>query len=132
MTSRSAEKEAFWRLVVDEQKASELSVRAFCRQESVSEPSFYAWRKELQRRDQAQQDQAQQEGSLIPVNVVDQFDTTQCDRAKSASPGHFEVETPNGFKLRFDQQLEAARLLDVLQVVASCQRDDRLAGGASC
>lgn len=128
MGSRSSEKEAFWRLVVDEQKASGLSVRSFCRRESVSEPSFYAWRKELHRRDRTQQD-----GALIPVNVVDQSDTPQLGRSTSASPSkHFEVETPNGFKLRFDQQLEAARLLDVLQVVARCQRDAGSSGGASC
>ena len=48
---RSAEKEAFWRLVFEEHRASGQSVRAFCKQESISEASFYAWRKELERRD---------------------------------------------------------------------------------
>ena len=71
---RSAEKEAFWRLVVDGQKASGLSVRAFCKRESVSEPSFYAWRKELAKREQSEsQDRPASESSqLIPVNVVGQ------------------------------------------------------------
>ena len=50
-SSRSSEKEAFWRLAVEEHRASGLSVRAFCKRESLAEPSFYSWRKKLERRD---------------------------------------------------------------------------------
>ena len=52
---KSNEKEEFWRLVIEEQGASGLSVRAFCEREGVSEPSFYAWRKRLRDRDEAGQ-----------------------------------------------------------------------------
>ncbi len=47
---RSGEKERHWRGVILEQAASGLSVRAFCRQRRLSEPSFYSWQRELQRR----------------------------------------------------------------------------------
>ena len=78
---RSAEKEAFWRLVLEEHRASGQSIRAFCTQKSISEASFFAWRKELERRDQAS-GEVGREGSrsdrsgddqrpaMIPVNVV--------------------------------------------------------------
>ena len=186
---RSAEKEAFWRGIVEQQKVSGLSARAFCTQESVSEGSFYAWRKELERRDQERSDQersdqersdqerSDQERSdqeqrdqsraksragrrlcedrtdsrnahLISVNVVDRkalagerrsslgasdqsSGSTELptshrsigSREPNDSPnstGTLELETPSGFKLRFDRHLEAAKLHELLHVVASC------------
>ena len=51
--ARSAEKERFWRRQVAGQAASGLSIRKWCRRERLSEPSFYAWRRELARRDRS-------------------------------------------------------------------------------
>ena len=39
---RDAGKERFWREVLKRQAASGLSVRAFCRRESLTESAFYA------------------------------------------------------------------------------------------
>ena len=128
---RSAEKEAFWRLVIDEQESSGLSVRAFCKRESVSEPSFYAWRKELERRDRAGE---QQSDALIPVHVVDGKDSAAGLHGSPVSPpsSTLELETPSGFKIRFDRQLDAAILRDLLHVVTSCSGVDGFRGGGSC
>lgn len=48
---RDAEKEKFWRGVVQEQEGSGKSVRGFCREKGVKENLFYAWRRELRLRD---------------------------------------------------------------------------------
>jgi len=48
---RDAEREAFWRRALARQRESGLTVRAFCRREGVSEPSFYAWRRVVRERD---------------------------------------------------------------------------------
>lgn len=48
---RDLERERAWRAAVDRQRQSGLSVRGFCQRELVSEASFYAWRRELRRRD---------------------------------------------------------------------------------
>jgi hypothetical protein len=48
---RSEEKEHFWRQIVDAHAGSGLSVRRYCSDRGVSEQSFFAWRKELARRD---------------------------------------------------------------------------------
>ena len=37
----------FWQMVLETFKSSGLSVRQFCKQEGLSEPSFYSWRKRL-------------------------------------------------------------------------------------
>jgi hypothetical protein len=47
---RSAAKERFWRGHVARQQRIDESVRAYCRKHELSEPSFYAWRAELARR----------------------------------------------------------------------------------
>ena len=49
---RSGEREAFWREQVGRQAACGLSVRQFCEERRLSEPSFYAWRRTLKERDQ--------------------------------------------------------------------------------
>jgi len=41
------EQQQFWQMVIDTWQSSGLSVRQFCRQEGLSEPSFYSWRKKL-------------------------------------------------------------------------------------
>jgi hypothetical protein len=50
---RDARKEQQWRRWIDEWRVSGLSVWAFCARRGLAEPSFYAWRKELARRDAA-------------------------------------------------------------------------------
>jgi hypothetical protein len=41
------QKESYWRGVMSRQAESGLSVRRFCAEAKVSEPSFYAWRRKL-------------------------------------------------------------------------------------
>lgn len=48
---RDAGRERFWRKMLQRQAGSGLSVRAFCRREGLTEPSFYAWRRTIARRD---------------------------------------------------------------------------------
>ena len=45
--------EQFWRSAIGQWKQSGLSVRAFCAQRQLSQASFYAWRRELAKRDRA-------------------------------------------------------------------------------
>lgn len=48
---QSAEKESYWRWHVDMQAAGGLSVRAYCGEHGLSEPTFYTWRRKIQERD---------------------------------------------------------------------------------
>jgi len=41
------DQEQFWRMAIETWQASGLSVRQFCLNEGLSEPSFYIWRKKL-------------------------------------------------------------------------------------
>lgn len=48
---RDPSKEKFWRTTLREHAAGGQSVRAFCRERGLSEPSFYAWRRAIAQRD---------------------------------------------------------------------------------
>jgi hypothetical protein len=60
---RDARKECQWRQWIAAWQASGLSVRVFCARHRLAEPSSYAWRKELTRRDAAAP-------AFVPVQVV--------------------------------------------------------------
>ncbi len=122
---RSVRKEAFWRLLLKEQLRCGLSIRAFCRQKAISEPSFYAWRRELQNRDAERAGAGGSNGRLIPVNVI----RATCEHAAASGDEQpLEIATPGGFTLRFGHDTTPdtiARLLDVIARRAS-------GGAASC
>ncbi len=77
MGRASNEKEEFWSFVLSEQSQSGQSVREFCRQEGVSEASFYQWRKKLGRHSEAvKQD-------FLPVKIVA---TSPCQQVADNAP----------------------------------------------
>jgi len=49
--ARDVQLERLWRRRLRDWRQSGLSVRYFCRQHALSEPSFYSWRREIARRD---------------------------------------------------------------------------------
>ena len=117
---RLANKEDFWRLLVDEQGRCGLSIRAFCRWKAISEPSFYAWRKKLQKRDAERTSDGGSNGRLIPVEIV------KATR-ENATPNRHDVKkpleicTPGGFTLRFDHDTMPATISGLLDAIR--QRD---------
>ena len=63
---RDPTREQYWRDLVSQWQASGWSVREFCSRRRVTEASFYAWRRELQRRDP----QCPASPVFVPVTVV--------------------------------------------------------------
>ena len=52
----NTEQHQFWQMALETYKSSGLSVRNFCKQEGLSEPAFYAWRKKLTKGDDPKKD----------------------------------------------------------------------------
>lgn len=69
---RDESKEQFWRGLVKGFDAKQTTIRRWCADHGVSEPSFYAWRRELKRRDEqlARTSRPKQRISLLPVKVL--------------------------------------------------------------
>ena len=84
----SVEKAEFWRLAIAEQSESGLSIKAFCQQQALSEPSFYAWKRKFKN-----QDTSLQPISLTPVRIVD--DSEQSDAPPTRNPD-VQIRLPGG------------------------------------
>lgn len=69
---RNRAKEKFWRKLVDGFDAEQTTVRQWCSDHGVSEPSFYGWRRELKRRDGkgTSRPRSKQRVQLLPVKIA--------------------------------------------------------------
>jgi transposase-like protein len=69
---RGESKERFWRKLVSGFDSKRTTVRRWCADHGVSEPSFYAWRRELESRDRkrAGSSPPKQRVRLLPVKVL--------------------------------------------------------------
>ena len=112
-TKKSGAKELFWRDLVNRQPRSGLSIRAFCVEEGVSEPSFFGWRKRLQ----AAQERAGQLGTTSRAEQVAVSGREFIPLELIESPPALEVIHPRGYRVRVTGRFDAAdlaRLFDVL------------------
>jgi hypothetical protein len=48
---RDSDREQYWRVTLARWRASGLSIRAFCRRQSLTESAFHFWRRELRLRE---------------------------------------------------------------------------------
>lgn len=97
---RDERKARQWRQWLDAWRRSGLSVRAFCARHGLSQPSFYAWRRELARRDAAQP-------AFVPVQIVAE--------ASAAEP--LAVVLPGGRTIRVGPGFDATTLRQLLAVL---------------
>jgi hypothetical protein len=61
MPRRNLAKEKYWRRLLRQWRQSGMTGRDFCSAHHLSEPSFYAWRREIARRDQQK--------AVAPTNI---------------------------------------------------------------
>jgi len=113
---RSEDKERLWREHVSAWQQSELSIRQYCLQHQLSEANFYAWRRELARRDEL---------GVVPAARAKPLSVTwmPVSITESASP-LVEVQLPTGTVLRVPAGVESVtleRILTALHQVSSSQ-----------
>lgn len=119
-TARSAEKEAFWRMVMEEHRNSGFTIKDFCKQQGISEPSFYAWRKRLKKRDA----EGRAPGTLVPVRLVGEPD----DAAGKHASVTLRIATPSAFTV----DIQADSTADAAGIAVELERQWRSTGDASC
>lgn len=108
---KSSSKRLYWQELVDRQGCSGLSIRQFCLKEGVSEPSFYAWRRQLTTaRTRAQRRQAEsrpaKEHQFVPLKLVE-LSTA------------IEIVHPLGCQVRITGTVDTSALAQVLAVLDS-------------
>jgi hypothetical protein len=102
-----------WQELVQRQAASGLSIREFCEQEQISQPSFYAWRRRLRQQPGGGKrspdtrrggDRVGASGEFIPLHLVD-------------APSIWEVVHPSGYRVRVSGEVNAMALQCILSVL---------------
>lgn len=122
----SSKRRAVWRRLVEQWRESGLSQEAFCRQRRVSVASFRWWKWKLALPGRPQVEGGAGAGrprgavpAFVPVRIV------EAAAGRVAAPGGagFEIELPDGWRVRVPGDFEAeslARLLAVVQGRRAC------------
>jgi hypothetical protein len=108
---RDAQLEARWRGLLAAQRKSGLSVRAFCAREQVTEPSFYAWRREIGVRDGEKTRPAvtkRRTPAFVPVLVPGMA---------AAGNGYIVIKLRGGRVLRVPPALPMARVTELVRAI---------------
>ncbi len=110
VSSRSREKELYWRSHLARQSSSGESIRGYCLRRDLSEASFHFWRREIGARDRAVADQrGSGAAGLIAVEVVGDVQPSPL----------LEITCPGGAVIR----LREGATVDVLtRVMQACQQ----------
>jgi hypothetical protein len=98
---RDPQREQRWRQAIAGWKKSGQSIHAYCAARGLSEASFYAWRRELAKRDQA----ASAALKFLPVHV----------RAEAI----IEIALPNGLVVRAPAAVEVATVAALVAALGS-------------
>ncbi len=98
-----ANREQFWRDLIERQRQSGQSICEFCESEVVSQPAFYSWRKRLQSAN------GRARSRFVPVQVLTE--------ATVASPGRIEIVLDCGKRVRIEPGFDGETLQGVLKVL---------------
>jgi transposase len=104
---RDPSKERFWRRMLRQWQRSGLSVRAFCAEHDLSQPSFYAWRRTLAERDA-------QAIAFVPLEVLSA--PRPLPTSDAAACG-LELLLPGGRLLRIGPAFDAPTLRRLLALL---------------
>lgn len=99
-STRRGEGEWFWQPLIRAERDSGTSIKAFCRSQRVSEPSFFAWRKKL-----ALTKRAEAEDEFVAVPVIPE---------PICRSGNIEIMLDRGRRVRVEPGFDRRVLRDVL------------------
>ena len=132
---RDSEKQRFWQGAVRRWRESGKSIRDYCRENALSEPSFYAWRRELALRRGTSRTARRPrtaarsrrrtpragKASFLPLHLLTPGDGRQAaGMAEAALPpagGGIEIVVAAGRTLRVAAGFDRQTLCDVLAVL---------------
>lgn len=99
---RNGEKERFWQQVVGGHVGSGLSVRQYCTDRGVSEPSFFAWRRALAQRNAAasKSTRSSQRRAMSQRPAPPRFAQLQIAPSEPANGACIEIALPGGIRIR--------------------------------
>lgn len=125
------EREAMWRRRIEEQPRSGMSIRAFCRREGMTEPSFYDWRRRLKESSRAA-------GATSPVgrapwaggsgkvaasrSGAPAFARVVVSEESDSRRGQIEIQSREGRLIRVLPGFDRATLIEALSAIEAIER----------
>jgi hypothetical protein len=112
---RDAGKEKFWRRMLRDFSASGQSVRVFCSEQELSEPSFYAWRRTLTRRDalaRVAKPAAEAAPAFVPIRLVG-------TEGVPADAALIEIVLGGGQRIRLRPPVDRISLVEIVAALRS-------------
>jgi len=112
---RDLKKEKFWRRMIGGQARSGLSISGWCRRHALEESGFHWWRRELSRRDSAEQRRrlCRRKPSFVPVRIAG-----PSAPAESSQPdGQIEIVLSGNRRVRVIGPVDRRALADVLALL---------------
>lgn len=102
--ARREERRDYWKAAIELQQQSGRSIRQFCQQEGLSEPSFYAWRRRLRMAEHGRPSAPEAAAKFLPVQVP-------------ASTSPLVIELATGTTLRVAEGCSPALLQTALETL---------------
>ncbi len=106
-----------WKRRLDRWQQSGLSAAVFAKQEKVSEPRLYTWRKRFSDASQAPK-AATLAASAKPAAPA--FVPVKLKAAPAPAVGSFELALKSGVTLRLPADVSASRLAEIVKALAAC------------
>ena len=108
----SKEREKYWRGLVRDQKASGLSISAFCRERKVPAASFFNWRRKLVDRDRPGEAASQDKDAAAKFVSLELPPSPP-----AATRTGCEVVLPSGCRIIVPTQCDAGWLREILEAL---------------
>jgi len=127
---RDPKREAFWRRAVARQRRGGLSIRAFCRGERLSEPSFYAWRRVIAQRDAERSPRRSLSSNSRKRRRVRRptprpaFLRVVLGGIQPPEPAGIVLELGGGRRLRLPESMPANRLAELVSALESVPQQE--------
>jgi hypothetical protein len=121
MTGRtSVGREEYWRDVIRQQRSSDLSISAFCRERDLAEGSYFYWRRKLtkgqrQKGSVRKENESRQSGVL--QNTVATFVPVAIPAPNGTTRANCEVVLPDGCRIIIPTECDAGWLREILGVL---------------
>lgn len=112
----NAVKERFWRGHLADRVASQLTIRDYCAEHGLSEPSFYGWRREIARRDRVALRSMAPE-PVVAVGDKAGFVQLEVRPAAATAPSPIEIVLPDGSRVLVPATTTSNQLQEVLRAL---------------
>ena len=107
-----------WRELVDEQRASGLSVDAFCKRRGLATSTFFNWRRRFKSEPTSAVAQASADATFVELEAPPASPITKADASTPSTTSPIELVLSNGLVVRVRHGFDPRLLQQVVEALA--------------